>query len=474
MRTTLTVREHARLTTEHVDGASFDRAQVSQSAFNWLCQTSSAFRASGAALVQVEDRQWLRLDNYVGVIETPCGTRIEILPKHLDGPDSAAASRKLLRRMIGAAMDLPVRQVGETALQTFDAPLSEWVMGRFLSALNQLVKRGVRSDYVRVDGSERFLRGQLDTSRQVRQPLGRQHIFQIRHDVFVPDRPENRLLRRALEHVARAAQSPANWRLGQELRSLLHEVPASTNVDADLRAWRDDRLMAHYQPVRPWCELILYRQMPYSLVGQWHGISLLFPMEKLYERFVAAWLRRHLVPGAILRAPAASEYLCLHESTRMFRLEPDLLVEHEGCRWLLDTKWKRLDGADRTNNYGLSQADLYQLFAYGMKYLGPGGGDLALIFPRCDRFETSLPVFEYGYGLRLRVLPFDLDAGGLIDAESVGLPLDQMPTGSGYVDMAHTTAAIDGGAGQWDRLSRGTAGTLPLQRHGLQPGSGMP
>jgi 5-methylcytosine-specific restriction enzyme subunit McrC len=454
MRTTLTVREHARLTTEHVEAPSLDRAQVSPSAFNWLCQTSSAFRASGAALVQVEDRQWLRLDNYVGVIETPCNTRIEVLPKHLDGPDTADASRKLLQRMIAAAMDLPFRQVSETALQTFDAPLSEWVMGRFLSALSHLIKRGVRSDYVRVDGAEHYLRGQLDPSRQVRQPPGRQHIFQIRHDIFVPDRPENRLLRRALEHVARAAQTPSNWRLAQELRSLLHEVPASTNVDTDMRAWRDDRLMAHYRPVRPWCELVLFRQMPYSLVGQWHGISLLFPMEKLYERFVAAWLRRHLVPGAILRAPAASEFLCLHEDSHMFRLEPDLLVEYEGRRWVLDAKWKRLDAADRANKYGLSQSDLYQLFAYGMKYLGPGGGDLALVFPRCARFPESLPVFEYGYGLRLRVLPFDLDAGVLIDAESVDLPLDPGMTRSVQLDTTHPRVVSDGRATQWERLAR--------------------
>jgi 5-methylcytosine-specific restriction enzyme subunit McrC len=424
MKSTLAVREHARLTTEHVAAPSLDRAQVSLSAFNWLCQTSSSFRASGAALVQVEDRQWLRLDNFVGVIETPCGTRIEILPKHLDGPDAAAASRNLLRRMIGAAMDLPVRQVSDTSLQTFDAPLSEWVIGRFLSALNHLIKRGVRSDYLRVDSAEHFLRGQLDASRQIRQPPGRQHIFQIRHDVFVPDRPENRLLRRALEHVARVAQSPANWRLAQELRSLLHEVPASTNVEADLLAWRDDRLMAHYRPVRPWCELILYRQMPYSLVGEWHGISLLFPMEKLFERFVAAWLRRHLVPGAILRAPAASEFLCRHDGYRMFRLEPDLLIEHQGRRWVLDTKWKRLDATDRANNYQISQADMYQLFAYGMKCLGPDGGDLALIFPRCDRFQQSLPAFDLGHRLRLWVLPFNLDAEILIDVESAGLPVN--------------------------------------------------
>jgi len=131
--------------------------------------------------------------------------------------------------------------------------------------------------------------------------------------------------------------------------------------------------MAHYRPVRARCELILYRQMQYSLVGDWQGISLLFPMEKLYERFVASCLRRHLLPDAVSRAPAASEFLCMHEGNRMFRLEPDLLVEHEGRHWVSDTKLKRLDATDRANKSGLSQADLYQPFAYGMKHLGRDG-----------------------------------------------------------------------------------------------------
>ena len=199
MATAITVRDFARLTTAPVGEPTLDRAQVSASAFDWLCDLSANFRWAGAALVHAEDRRWLRLDNYVGVLETPCGTRLEILPKHVDEVDGAAKSRALRRRMISTAMDLPAREADEASLQRFDAPLSEWVMGRFLTALDHLVKRGVRSDYLRVETDERYLRGQLDIVRQMRQPPGRQHLFQIRHDVFVLDRAENRLLRRALD-----------------------------------------------------------------------------------------------------------------------------------------------------------------------------------------------------------------------------------------------------------------------------------
>lgn len=421
MKPTITVREYARLTTEPIE-SSLDRAQVSASAFDWLCQLSAGFSKAGAALVGVENRRWLKLDNYVGVLETPCGTRLEILPKHFDEGDCEKANRALLRRMIAAALDLPTREASEASLLTFDAPLSEWVMGRFLMALDHLVKRGIRSDYLRVEAEERYLRGQLDIVRQMRQPPGRQHLFPIRHDVFVPDRPENRLLKLALERVCRLTQTPAHWRLAQELRILLQEIPASRDVDADFKRWQSDRLMAHYRPVRPWCELILYRWMPLSLAGAWQGISMLFPMEKLFERYVAAHLAGALVNDAGLVTQAASEFLCTHDGSRIFQLKPDLLIQQGEQRWVLDTKWKRLDAGNRSEKYGLSQADFYQLLAYGQKYLG-GSGELALIYPLRKLFNHPLGHFDYSENLRLWVLPFDLENRRLVHRGLTTLPL---------------------------------------------------
>lgn len=421
MTTLITVREYARLTTERVEEPSPDQAQVPVSAFDWLCRLNSGFSRAGASLVQIEGRRWLRLDSYVGVLETPCGTRLEILPKHMEDDDDPSISRALLKRMISAALDLPARDAGPAALQRFQAPLSEWIMGKFLAALDHLIKRGVRSEYQRVESAERYLRGQLDTVRQLRQPPGRQQIFQIRHDIFVPDGPENRLLKTALESVCRATQEPAQWQLAQELRSLLHDIPASSEVNADFKCWRSDQLMAHYQPLRPLCELILYQQMPLALAGEWHGISMLFPMEKLFERYVESALRQELAEDARLIPQASRHSLCSHMGEPIFLLRPDLLVEQGSRRWILDAKWKLLDGADRYGKYGLSQSDFYQLFAYGQKYLG-GQGEMVLIYPQHSRFADVLPTFDFGGDLQLRVIPFDLAKGCLVHSGCTGLP----------------------------------------------------
>ncbi|MCF9021148.1 MULTISPECIES: McrC family protein [Pseudomonas syringae group] len=409
----ITVREYARLTTSHIHSPTLDIAQVSPSAFDWLCELNARFSKAGAALVQIEDRRWLKLDNYVGVLETPCGMRIEILPKHFEDGDCIQQSRALLKRMIQKSLDLPTRKVGAAALQRFDAPLTEWVMSSFLDALDHLIKRGMRFDYQQVEEEQRYLRGQLNTARQMRQPPGRRHHFQIRHDVFLPDRPENRLLKTALEIVCKTARDPGNWRLSHELRSMLLEVPSSKDTAQDFKQWRRDRLMAHYQPVKPWCELIIQQQTPLAVSGEWRGMSLLFPMEKLFERYVAACLKSSLPVGATLHTQFSNKFLCTHQGRNVFQLKPDLMIAQGAKRWVLDTKWKRINGKIDEKNYRLDHADFYQMFAYGHKYL-LGKGDLVLIYPKVDCSQIETSCFKFSDELELTVALFDLTLERLI------------------------------------------------------------
>ncbi len=138
-----------------------------------------------------------------------------------------------------------------------------------------------------------------------------------------------------------------------------------------------------------------------------------FPIERLFERYVVKWLKKQLPSEAILHSPARSRYLCEHLDASFFRLEPDILIEHEGKTWLLDTKWKRLNSSDRGSKYGLSQSDFYQLFAYGNKYLG-GQGHMFLIYPMTSTFNQPLPDFSFSETLKLSAIPFDIENDKLI------------------------------------------------------------
>ena len=44
-----------------------------------------------------------------------------------------------------------------------------------------------------------------------------------------------------------------------------------------------------------------------------------------------------------------------------------MITKEDGTQIILDTKWKSLSDNER-NNYDISQADMYQMFAYSKKY----------------------------------------------------------------------------------------------------------
>ncbi len=342
----VTISEYGLLTTEQ-GHASLERHSVSPSAFEYICQLSLRWSKSGVPLAQLEGGRTLRVDNYVGVLETPCGLQLEILPKHIRSVSGVESSRKLLLKMLAVLTGVKPR-VGEMAdIALLRRPLSEWVARQFLEQMDYLVKRGVKFDYREVAEELPYVRGRINLPAQIRQPAGREHKLQVIHDVFLADGPENRLLRSALRRIALSTRDAENWRLARELGARTAEVPESTEIATDFRRWRTGRLLAHYAGIRPWCSLVLGEHMPLAQLGPQRGITMLFPMETLFEQYVTLKLRSRLAPGLQLTSQSSLHSLCWHDNRPMFQLQPDIVVSGHGKRWVLDVKWKLLDAADR-------------------------------------------------------------------------------------------------------------------------------
>ena len=406
------------MTTELGAENSLESVCIPTSAFDWLCSLRGKWGKDERAFAYLAGHKTLCLDNYVGVLESPCGTRIEILPKIHSCGQSIEEGRKLLLRMLQSVFQLPSREADNAHIETLNKPVTEWVMHQFLQALSHLLKQGMRSAYHCVDEERTFLRGQINMPRQMRQLPHRRHLTHVRHNIFSANRPENRLVRSTLQHVLSCTRDADNWRLAMIGDTWIREIPYSQDYTQDFKRWHNDRHMAHYAAIRPWCELILGGSVPVTMVGQWQGISLLFPMDKLFEAFVAIKLNATLPPGVRLRTQSAEQCLCRHENRKIFTLRPDIILEQDGkIAALLDTKWKSLN-MNHQDNYGLAQSDFYQLFAYGQKYMD-GQGDMGLIYPKTDFFTGALPCFNFSTELRLWVLAFDLFKEELVWEETI-------------------------------------------------------
>jgi 5-methylcytosine-specific restriction enzyme subunit McrC len=68
---------------------------------------------------------------------------------------------------------------------------------------------------------------------------------------------------------------------------------------------------------------------------------------------------------------------------RRFQTKPDIIVRRgadggKAAVAIIDTKWKRMSTAIEDGKHGMSQADVYQMMAYGRLY---GCPELVLLYP---------------------------------------------------------------------------------------------
>ncbi len=422
----LTIFEYDRIVAQQ-EGQPKDgekKCAVPKPVFEWLkekCLRSSDKsndEASGWLKMALSNgREAIQVTNYAGVLRAPCGFQIEVLPKTGKGTTPEQA-QKLLIQMIKCLAGFRHIQTNNADLHTERMPLMEVFIQQFLAAVNSVVKRGLRSDYVAQQDNLFAVRGKLLIAQQITQNLVCRDRFFTEHDEFSQNRPANRLIHTALRHVLAMCRSPENQRLARELSFVFADIPMSTDVAQDVQRVRLDRGMSYYESAIVWAKLILQGFSPVSSAGNHDAPSLLFPMQALFEAYVEKHLAKQLQSNFVLKAQASGKHLVRHDGQYWFRLKPDLLVKDgkDNCL-VLDAKWKLLDSSNNNGSkkYNLSQADFYQLYAYGHHYLN-GSGVMVLIYPKTDAFNEPLPEFKFpsASGMQLLVLPFCLESCQLL------------------------------------------------------------
>lgn len=408
----------ARQDAPHVQGLH----GIPDKVYSWLedqcLRSAEVGEATWLRLTQRRGRRAVQVTSFVGVIRAPDGFQIEVLPKVGEANDDVSKTRQLLIEMLCCLQGFRHVQTDSARISAARMPLLEAFIAEFLHTVENIVKRGLRSDYSSRQDNLFALRGKLLMAPHLRQNLYRADRFFTEHDEFSIDRPENRVLHAALRRVLTLTASRENQQLARELQSVFADVPASAQLRIDFQQVRLDRGMGHYADALAWARLIHDEESPLTGTGGHRAPSLLFPMEAVFEAFVAKHLARQLARPLILKTQVRSHHLVRHCAQNWFRLKPDLLVRNSDRDALvLDTKWKLLDAlkANGTDKYGLAQDDFYQLQAYGQSYLD-GHGDVILIYPKTAAFDQPLPVFEFPKleGLRLWVLPFCLTSRRLV------------------------------------------------------------
>ena len=364
-------------------------------------------------LIVRNGKEAIKVQNYVGVIELPDGFRIEVLPK-IDLAQDDDKTRNIFLKMLQCVDEKQFKVSDFANLNTSKMPLFEIFIQMFLNDVQKLTRMGLKSGYVHIEENSKTFKGKLLVSQNIRENLVHQERFYVEYDEFQLNRPENRLVKSTLLYLNKKSNSDFN--LAEIRRQLMffEQVEASINYEADFSKVVKTRNTIEYENLMAWARVFLQNKSFSTFSGSTSVRSILFPMEKVFEAYVAKMLRKAVVKETEddywrewnVRSQYGAKYLFEVPSNK-FRMRPDIVMKKDDkINIILDTKWKRLVN-DYNLNYGISQQDMYQMFAYGHKY---NCQNIWLIYPKNIDMKERIQKFESNCnGLKISVSVYCLD-----------------------------------------------------------------
>ena len=340
--------------------------------------------------------------NYIGVLTFNDGTAIEILPKIVSTvPEHSQRAKKLVVDMLGSLTNVSYKSLQVTNVDIEKMPLLDIFIRMFLDEVFRLVKHGLRSSYETIAENRSFFKGKILFSEQLKHNFSHKERTFTEFDEFTPNCPENRLVKSTLMLLYKQTHSSRNKTDIKTLLAAFDNVPSSTDYTGDF-----SKAGKSYGTLLLWCQIFLTRKSFTSFSGSGVAFALLFPMETLFERYVAVQLKKVLPAEEFLISIQDKTHYLFLSPSKKFLLRPDIVItrKRDNAIFICDTKWKLL--SSHTANLGISQADMYQMFAYQKKY---NAKNITMLYPITDQTTSANSIqFDSGDGVIVRVSFIDL------------------------------------------------------------------
>ena len=367
-----------------MDKYKYLEPKVFQELLNYIHeQTKIQKKASDFDILKIQHEGKLeyviKVQNYVGLIQLKSGYQIEILPKvefNLEEDPENERTKIVFLKMLRSLNGEQGKTFNSANLNMGKMNLYEIIINMYLQEVRHLVKRGIKSDYITQEDNLRYYKGKLLIQQHIKENLCHKERFYVAYDEFHPDRAENRLIKATLLKLQKFTNSARN---SKEIRQLLlsfEMVTPSVNYQKDFSKVVINRNTKDYETLMKWSKIFLQGLSFTTFSGNNTANALLFPMEKIYESYVAYHIKKIFRPNG-WEVSAQDEKYYLFDINKKFAIKPDIVCSKGNRIIIMDTKWKRLNNI-KAYHYGIDQADLYQMYAYAKKY---GSSEVWLLYP---------------------------------------------------------------------------------------------
>jgi len=350
----------------------------------------------------------IKFNQHVGIIQVD-SLVIEVLPK-TDQTDDKAHWRKLLIGMLRAIKTMSVHTSSSSDLKLKSNSILDLYFEIFITELEQLVHKGLIKQYRRQEENSLALKGKLIFTKHIQQNLVHKEQFYVNHQIYDRHNAFNQIVFKALKLVQNINTSPA---LQSRIGSLLLNFPEMDDIkvtEATFTRLQFNRKTECYREAINISMLLLLNYHPDISRGQNHVLALMFDMNNLWERFVLYSLKKFAPEDYLIKGQVKKTFWESGLKTKV-GMEPDIVIHHNDKTFILDTKWKVLNGNRPADD------DLKQMYVY-TKYFD--SKFTALVYPD-DSIISSKGSFlheqneEIGYPCSLIKLQLPLYTTNLIN-----------------------------------------------------------
>jgi 5-methylcytosine-specific restriction enzyme subunit McrC len=254
-------------------------------------------------------------------------------------------------------------------------------------------RKGYYREYIPENERLPYLRGQLDVRNTIKRPWNVK--LKCRYEDHTADILDNQILLWTLYRIAQSGRCTDNSiplirRSFRSLQGFSNLIPIRSS---HCKGRNYNRLNDDYRPLHALCAFFLDQEGPSHEVGNHLMLPFLINMSRLYELFVAEWLKNHLPSNVILQYQESVSIG--NDNNISFNIDMvlyDAITAMTIC--VLDTKYK--------SSLSPSPTDIAQVVTYSEV---KESSDAVLVYPQ----NLYTPLDEKIGDNRLRNLVFSLD-----------------------------------------------------------------
>jgi len=344
----------------------------------------------------------IRANNFVGFIQT-ANDLVEIYPKVFRNC-KAKDKNDMLRHIFfwfnycrKWKFPFSQAQLDRISIDEFPELIINLIANQFL----EVVSNQPLTMYQPVEEAMQTPRGSINFKRYIANSLVRGNFQNIECDYepFLFDNKVNRVIKYCSRLLLNQTKFAENIQMLQEVVFILDEVEDIPCNSYDVENIALNSFFDEYNKVLDSCKLILNQQLYSSNTYDLSQWCLLFPMEYIFEDFVAGFLEQHFSKDWYVKYQKSDEYLATNDLGRkVFNMQHDIFLtsKHSGKIIIVDTKYKL-----RSTNFkddpkkDIAQTDLYQMTSYAFRR---GCTNIFLLYPNIREVMSEPDIFDISSG----------------------------------------------------------------------------